>query len=127
MTRLQTRGFSLLEVILAVALTAIIAVLVVSAMDFHLRQLTVRRTRIEEAQIARAVLRRIADGGENFCRVLPGCGCISQCTSIDLSKFEEICCQIAALQREIVNGAAFGAQLSLYRHPHSAAAGTSSD
>ena len=54
-------GFTLLEALLAVALTAIIAGLIASAIDFHLRQLTVRRTQIEEAQIARAVLRRIAD------------------------------------------------------------------
>lgn len=54
-------GFTLLEVVLAVALTAIIATMVASAIDYHLRQLTVRRTQIEEAQLARAVLRQIAD------------------------------------------------------------------
>ncbi|MDG2380801.1 MAG: prepilin-type N-terminal cleavage/methylation domain-containing protein [Pirellulaceae bacterium] len=54
-------GFTLLEVVLAVALTAIIATMIASAIDYHLRQLTVRRTQIEEAQIARAVLKQIAD------------------------------------------------------------------
>ena len=54
-------AFTLLEVVLAVALTAIIGTLIATAIDFHLRQLTVQRTRIEEAQVARAVLRRIAD------------------------------------------------------------------
>ena len=55
------RGFSLLEVILAVALTAVVVAMVAAAIDFHLGQLTVRRAKIEEAQLARAVLRRIAD------------------------------------------------------------------
>lgn len=54
-------GFTLLEVILAVALTAIIAAMIASAIDYHLRQLTVRRTQIAEAQLARAILRQIAD------------------------------------------------------------------
>lgn len=54
-------GFTLLETILSVALTAIIASLIASAINFHLRQLTTRRTQTEEAQLARALLRRIAD------------------------------------------------------------------
>lgn len=54
-------GFTLLEVILAVALTAIVVGIIAGAIDFHLRQLTVRRTHIEEAQLARAVLRQIAN------------------------------------------------------------------
>jgi peptidyl-tRNA hydrolase len=57
----ERRAFSLLEVILALALSAIVIFLVAGAIDFHLRQLTVRRTSIEEAQLARAILRRIAD------------------------------------------------------------------
>jgi hypothetical protein len=54
-------AFTLFEIVIAVALTGIVMVLIGGAIDFHLRQLTVRRTRIEEAQLARAVLRRIAD------------------------------------------------------------------
>ncbi len=57
----RRRGFTLLEAILSVALTAIIASLIATAINFHLRQLTIRRTQIEEAQLARAILRRIAD------------------------------------------------------------------
>lgn len=57
----RRRGFTLLEAILAVSLTAIIASIIASAINFHLRQLTTKRTQIEEAQLARAVLRRIAD------------------------------------------------------------------
>lgn len=59
--RKNVSGFTLLEVILAVALTAILMAIIAGAIDFHMRQLTVRRTQIEEAQLARAVLRRIAD------------------------------------------------------------------
>lgn len=54
-------GFSLIEVILALGLMAMIVYIVAGGIDFHLRQLTVRKTRIEEVQLARAVLRRIAD------------------------------------------------------------------
>ena len=59
--RRPERGFTLLEVILAVALTAILMGIIAGAIEFHMRQLTIRRTHIEEAQLARAVLRRIAD------------------------------------------------------------------
>ena len=57
----RRQAFSLLEVVLAMALSAIVVYLVAGAIEFHFRQLTVRKTRIEEAQLARAVLRRIAD------------------------------------------------------------------
>ncbi len=57
----STNAFTLLEVILAVALTAVIMVLIAGAIDMHLRQLTTRRAGIEEAQLARAILRRISD------------------------------------------------------------------
>ncbi len=59
--RTKRRAFSLLEVVLAVALGAIVVYLVAGGIEFHLRQLTVRKSRIEESQLARAVLRRIAD------------------------------------------------------------------
>ena len=36
---LQRHGFTLLEVILAVSLTAIIATMIATAIDYHLRQL----------------------------------------------------------------------------------------
>jgi len=58
---IQRRGFTLLEVILAVSLTAIIATMIATAIDYHLRQLTARRTQIREAQLARAILRQIGD------------------------------------------------------------------
>lgn len=61
MIRPYRAAFSLLEVLLAIALTAVVMILVAGGIDFHLRRLTVERTKISEAQVARAVLRRIAD------------------------------------------------------------------
>ena len=61
MMRSNRVGFSLLEILLAIALTAAVMVLVAGGIDFHLRRLTVERTKISEAQVARAILRRIAD------------------------------------------------------------------
>lgn len=55
------RGFTLLEVILAMALSAIVLLLVSMAIKVHLNATDTRRTQIEEAQLARAVLQRIAD------------------------------------------------------------------
>lgn len=59
--RLIRPGFSLLEVVLAVALSAVVVFIVAAGIDFHLRQLTIHKTRIEESQLARAILRRMAD------------------------------------------------------------------
>ncbi|MCA9201036.1 MAG: prepilin-type N-terminal cleavage/methylation domain-containing protein [Planctomycetales bacterium] len=53
-------GFTLLEVILSLALLAIAMVLVGGAINFYFKQLTVRQTKIEEAQLARALLQQIA-------------------------------------------------------------------
>lgn len=61
MMRSNRPAFSLLEILLAIALTAVVMILVAGAIDFHLRKLTVHRARIQEAQIARAILRRIGD------------------------------------------------------------------
>ncbi|MEX0866753.1 MAG: prepilin-type N-terminal cleavage/methylation domain-containing protein [Pirellulales bacterium] len=55
------RGFTLFEVILAMALSAIVLLLVSMAIKVHLGATDTRRTQIEEAQLARAVLQRIAD------------------------------------------------------------------
>jgi prepilin-type N-terminal cleavage/methylation domain-containing protein len=53
-------GFTLLEVLLAISLTAMVLVAVSMAIDFHLRVLGSGRADVEEAQLARAVLQRIA-------------------------------------------------------------------
>jgi len=52
---------TLLEVMLALALTALVLIAVGMAIDFHLRVVDVRRTGVEQAQLARAVLRMMAD------------------------------------------------------------------
>jgi hypothetical protein len=57
----KRRGLSLLELILALGLSGLILYAVAMAIDLHLRSLDVRRTNVEEAQIARAVLYMIAN------------------------------------------------------------------
>lgn len=52
---------TLLEVLLTLALMAIVITLLGVAIDFHLRVVDVRRTRVEQAQLARAVLRMMAN------------------------------------------------------------------
>ncbi len=54
-------GFTLLEVMLALGLTSLILVALGMTIDFHLRVLDAGRMHIEEAQLARVLLRRIAD------------------------------------------------------------------
>lgn len=57
----SARAFTLMEVLISMVLMVVLISIVAGSVDFHLRQLTVRQTRIEEAQVARVVLRRIAD------------------------------------------------------------------
>ncbi len=60
--RRRTRsGLTLLELLLALSLSVIILAAVAMAIDLQLRTLESRRTYLEEAQLARAVLRMIAD------------------------------------------------------------------
>lgn len=54
-------GFTLLEVLLAMALAAIVLGAITMAIDFHLRVVERGRQQVEEAQLARALLRTIAD------------------------------------------------------------------
>jgi hypothetical protein len=51
----------LLEVLLALGLTSLILVALAMTIDFHWRVLDVSRSHVEEAQLARTLLRRIAD------------------------------------------------------------------
>ncbi len=55
------RGFTLLELLLALALAALVFMAIAMAIDLHLRSIDVGRTETEEAQLARAILRRMAD------------------------------------------------------------------
>ena len=54
-------AFTLLEVLLALGLTAVVMVLVAVTLDVHLRAVDAGRTEVEEAQLARAILHRMAD------------------------------------------------------------------
>lgn len=54
-------AFTLLELLLALALTSLILVAVGMALDLHLRSYTKRRALIEQSQLARALLHRIAE------------------------------------------------------------------
>jgi len=55
------QGFTLLEVILALGLAGLILVALGMAIDFHFRVLDAGRAHVEEGQLARVLLRRIAD------------------------------------------------------------------
>jgi len=55
------RGFTLLEVLLALSLSALVLIAVAMAVDFQLRVVDASRAHIEEAQLARVLLQRIAD------------------------------------------------------------------
>jgi len=55
------KGFTLLEVILALGLAGLILVALGMAIDFHFRVLDSGRAHVEEGQLARVLLRRIAD------------------------------------------------------------------
>src|SRR3954468_8310980 len=54
-------AFTLFELILAVALSAILLTLVGTAINLYLMRIDADRTRVEEAQLARSVLSMIAD------------------------------------------------------------------
>jgi prepilin-type N-terminal cleavage/methylation domain-containing protein len=54
-------GFTLFEVILAIALAAVLLTLIGTAINLYLVQVDAGRTRVEEAQLARSVLSMIAD------------------------------------------------------------------
>jgi hypothetical protein len=58
---MNRNAFTLLEVILALSLVVVVLGLVGLAVDIHLRLGDKGRTEVEEAQVARAVLHRIAD------------------------------------------------------------------
>jgi hypothetical protein len=61
MQGLNRRGATLLELLLALALSVIVLSAIGAAIEMHLKMLGTRRTQVEETQLARAVLRRIAD------------------------------------------------------------------
>jgi hypothetical protein len=63
--RRDHRAFTLLEVMLAMGLSALVLIFVAMAIDIHLRLINSNRTGVEEAHLARALLDRIADDLSN--------------------------------------------------------------
>lgn len=59
--RAGCRGFTLLEVLLALGLTLVVLMAVGMAVDFFIRGIETSRAAVEEAQLARALLSRIAE------------------------------------------------------------------
>jgi hypothetical protein len=57
----RRRGFTLLEVLLALFLTSLVLIALAMAIDFQLRVVGMSRADLEEAQLARVLLHRIAD------------------------------------------------------------------
>ncbi len=64
-SRQRRSAVTLLELLLALALTGLLMVLIVTAIDLNLRALELRRTDVERSQLARAVLRQIATDLKN--------------------------------------------------------------
>ena len=64
-------GFTLVEVMLALALSSVVLMAVSAAINIHLRVLDAGRTKVEEAQLARTVLLRIADDLRSAVRYEP--------------------------------------------------------
>ena len=67
-TASTSRGFTLLEVILAAGLTAVILLIIASGIDVQWRAFEASRAHVEHAQLARVLTRRIAD---DLCGLLP--------------------------------------------------------
>ena len=58
-------GFTLLELMLALGLTTVILLAISMAVDIHLRSFDARQKQLEESQLARAILKIIADDIRN--------------------------------------------------------------
>jgi len=56
---LQSSGFTLLEVILALGLTSLLLAAIYSALDLYWKYTTIGHQQVERAQIARAVFQKI--------------------------------------------------------------------
>ncbi len=88
---LRDRGFTLLEVIVALGLVAILLAALGAAVDFHYRVVQKARAQVEEAQLARTLLERIAQDIRgavpydpvNFEKLIPGL--VTQAAQSDLS------------------------------------------
>ena len=63
--RQATRGLTLLELMLALALTSLIMAVIAMSIDIYMRTLDQRQAYIEESQLARAILHQIANDLRN--------------------------------------------------------------
>lgn len=86
----------MLELILALALSALVLMTVAMAIHLHFRMFDVRRTNIEEAQVARAVLKNIADDLRSAVQYVPP----------DLSGLETVTGNTADAVANLASGAA---------------------
>jgi hypothetical protein len=59
--RAKRTGFTLFELVLAIALSVALVALIGTAIDLYLTQIDASRTHVEEAQLARSILSMIAD------------------------------------------------------------------
>ncbi len=57
---MRSRGFTLLEMVLAIGLTGMVLVLLTTAIDLYLVRVDASRTQVESAQLARTLLHQIA-------------------------------------------------------------------
>ncbi len=69
--RSRRPGLTLLELLLALSLSVLILMTVSMAINLHFRMLDVRRTNVEEAQVARAALKHIADDLRSAVQYIP--------------------------------------------------------
>lgn len=59
--RAALRGMTLLELVLALALSALLLMAISMALQIHWKAIDVRRSNVEEAQLATSILRRVSD------------------------------------------------------------------
>ena len=54
------RAFTLIEILIVLAMLSVLGILIGAALDIHLRQMTINRTEVEEARLAHVILETIA-------------------------------------------------------------------
>ncbi|MBL9081394.1 MAG: prepilin-type N-terminal cleavage/methylation domain-containing protein [Planctomycetales bacterium] len=77
---MSRRGYTLLEVLLVLAITTVLIAAVGSAINIYLRSVEAGRAEVEQAQLARALLRRIADDLRSAVPIAPADGGVESST-----------------------------------------------